>query len=90
MYQGNFLSEFFPGDKFLFKINQTLIAYSNTCLYLPGGFNRNAAFCLGQLLYFFQKAAALSGYLAGVNPFDQPGVDSYKKKMFRLLGKPGS
>ncbi|RKY41606.1 MAG: glucose-6-phosphate isomerase [Candidatus Makaraimicrobium thalassicum] len=48
-----------------------------------------SAFCLGQLFYFFEKAAAVSGYLSGVNPFDQPGVDSYKQKMFKLLGKPG-
>ena len=48
-----------------------------------------SAFCLGQLFYFFEKAAAVSGYMAGANPFDQPGVDSYKRKMFRLLEKPG-
>lgn len=45
-------------------------------------------YCLGQLFYFFEKACALSGYLLGVNPFDQPGVEAYKKNMFRLLGKP--
>lgn len=44
---------------------------------------------LGYLLYFFEKACAISGYLLGVNPFDQPGVESYKKNMFALLGKPG-
>ncbi|MDD4012910.1 MAG: glucose-6-phosphate isomerase [Candidatus Omnitrophica bacterium] len=44
---------------------------------------------LGQLFYFFEKAAAVSGYILGVNPFDQPGVEAYKKKMFKLLGKPG-
>ena len=44
---------------------------------------------LGQLIYFFEKACAISGYLLGVNPFDQPGVESYKKNMFALLGKPG-
>ena len=44
---------------------------------------------LGQLLYFFEKACAISGYLLGVNPFDQPGVEAYKKNMFALLGKPG-
>ena len=44
---------------------------------------------LGQLIYFFEKACAVSGYLLGVNPFDQPGVESYKKNMFALLGKPG-
>ena len=44
---------------------------------------------LGQLIYFFQFACALSGYTLGVNPFDQPGVEDYKKNMFALLGKPG-
>lgn len=43
----------------------------------------------GKLIYFFQKACAISGYLLGVNPFNQPGVESYKKNMFALLGKPG-
>jgi len=44
---------------------------------------------LGQLIYFFEMACALSGYELGVNPFDQPGVEAYKKNMFALLGKPG-
>lgn len=44
---------------------------------------------LGELFYFFEFAVAVSGYLLGVNPFDQPGVESYKKNMFALLGKPG-
>lgn len=44
---------------------------------------------LGRLIYFFEKACAVSGYLLGVNPFDQPGVESYKRNMFALLGKPG-
>ena len=43
----------------------------------------------GYMTYFFEKACAISGYLLGVNPFDQPGVESYKKNMFALLGKPG-
>ncbi|TCP26591.1 glucose-6-phosphate isomerase [Scopulibacillus darangshiensis] len=43
----------------------------------------------GYLVYFFEKACAMSGYLLGVNPFDQPGVEAYKKNMFALLGKPG-
>ncbi len=46
-------------------------------------------FYLGQLLYFFEKACGISGYVLGVNPFDQPGVEAYKKNMFALLGKPG-
>ena len=44
---------------------------------------------LGYLIYFFEKACAISGYVLGINPFDQPGVESYKKNMFALLGKPG-
>lgn len=46
-------------------------------------------FYLGQLLYFFEKACGISGYILGVNPFDQPGVEAYKKNMFALLEKPG-
>ena len=46
-------------------------------------------FYIGQLLYFFEKACGISGYILGVNPFDQPGVEAYKKNMFALLGKPG-
>ena len=45
--------------------------------------------CLGELMYFFEKACGISGYLLGVNPFDQPGVEAYKKNMFALLEKPG-
>ena len=44
---------------------------------------------LGQLFYFFERAVAMTGYLNGVNPFDQPGVEFYKKNMFKLLNKPG-
>ncbi len=44
---------------------------------------------LGQMIYFFELACAYSGYLLGVNPFDQPGVEAYKRNMFALLGKPG-
>ena len=47
------------------------------------------AYYTGQLLYFFEKACGISGYLLGVNPFDQPGVEAYKKNMFALLEKPG-
>lgn len=46
-------------------------------------------FALGELFYFFEFACGISGYILGVNPFDQPGVESYKKNMFALLGKPG-
>ncbi|MCL1990621.1 MAG: glucose-6-phosphate isomerase [Defluviitaleaceae bacterium] len=47
-------------------------------------------YAFGYLVYFFEKACAMSGYLLGVNPFDQPGVEAYKKNMFALLGKPGN
>lgn len=47
------------------------------------------AYYLGQMIYFFEKACGISGYLLGVNPFDQPGVEAYKKNMFALLEKPG-
>lgn len=47
------------------------------------------AYSFGSLVYFFEKACGISGYLLGVNPFDQPGVEAYKKNMFALLGKPG-
>lgn len=46
-------------------------------------------FTFGKLLYFFEKACGISGYLLGVNPFNQPGVEAYKKNMFALLNKPG-
>lgn len=47
------------------------------------------AYWFGYLIYFFEKACGISGYVLGVNPFDQPGVEAYKKNMFALLGKPG-
>lgn len=47
-----------------------------------------SAYYFGYLVYFFEKACAMSGYILGVNPFNQPGVEAYKKNMFRLLGKP--
>ncbi|MBR1629944.1 MAG: glucose-6-phosphate isomerase, partial [Lachnospiraceae bacterium] len=46
-------------------------------------------YAFGELVYFFWKALGISGYMLGVNPFDQPGVEAYKKNMFALLGKPG-
>jgi glucose-6-phosphate isomerase len=55
----------------------------NMTITVPDG----TAHTLGQLYYFFEKAVAVSGYLIGVNPFDQPGVEAYKKKMFELLGR---
>ena len=44
---------------------------------------------MGQLIYFFELACAMSGSILGINPFNQPGVEKYKTNMFRLLGKPG-
>jgi len=57
----------------------------NICIAIP---SLNASY-LGQLLYFYEFACGVSGYTLGVNPFDQPGVEAYKRNMFRLLGKPG-
>ncbi|WP_108032937.1 glucose-6-phosphate isomerase [Trichococcus patagoniensis] len=51
--------------------------------------SRTDEYTLGMLIYFFEFACAISGYINGVNPFDQPGVEEYKKNMFMLLGKPG-
>ena len=44
---------------------------------------------LGELIYFYEMACAVSGYILNINPFDQPGVEAYKNNMFALLGKPG-
>lgn len=55
----------------------------NLALHIPAA----TPFHLGELFYFFEKACAVSGYMLGVNPFDQPGVEAYKKNMFALLGK---
>ncbi|WKY48603.1 glucose-6-phosphate isomerase [Eubacteriaceae bacterium ES3] len=71
-------------------MNGTLLAHvdggvPNGVIYLE----RLDAFTLGKLVYFFEKACGLNGYLLGVNPFDQPGVEAYKKNMFALLHKPG-
>ena len=51
--------------------------------------DRLDAYQLGQLIYFFESACGISGLLLEVNPFNQPGVEAYKKNMFALLGKPG-
>lgn len=71
-------------------MNGTILAHTdgqvpNLMVTIP----KQDAYCLGQLLYFFEFACGVSGYVLGVNPFDQPGVESYKKNMFALLGKPG-
>jgi glucose-6-phosphate isomerase len=47
------------------------------------------AYNIGQLIYFFEIGCGISGLVLGVNPFDQPGVEDYKRNMFALLGKPG-
>ena len=79
------------------------VQYVNDCAFLgtvlahtDGGvpniiveFDAYDAYNFGYLVYFFEKACAISGYLLGVNPFNQPGVEAYKKNMFALLGKPG-
>ena len=57
----------------------------NMCIELSGSDAEN----FGYMVYFFEFACGLSGYTLGVNPFDQPGVEAYKKNMFALLGKPG-
>ena len=71
-------------------MNGTILAHTdgnvpNLMITIP----KQDEFYLGQLFYMFEFACGVSGYLLGVNPFDQPGVESYKKNMFALLGKPG-
>ena len=51
--------------------------------------NELSDYTFGELVYFFWKSLAVSGYMIGVNPFDQPGVEAYKNNMYALLGKPG-
>lgn len=85
----------FVSGKRLFQVNKeaergTLLAHMdggvpNILIKLP----QINEFTLGQLIYFYEFACALSGYMLDVNPFDQPGVEAYKKNMFALLGKPG-
>ena len=71
-------------------MNGTILAHTdgnvpNLIVNIP----RQDGFSLGELFYFFEFACGVSGYISGVNPFNQPGVESYKKNMFALLGKPG-
>ena len=71
-------------------MNGTILAHTdgnvpNLMVTIP----KQDEFSLGQLFYFFEFACGVSGYILGVNPFNQPGVESYKKNMFALLGKPG-
>ncbi|MDE7037439.1 MAG: glucose-6-phosphate isomerase, partial [Lachnospiraceae bacterium] len=71
-------------------MNGTMLAHTdgnvpNLVVNIP----KQDEYSLGQLFYFFEFACGVSGYILGVNPFNQPGVESYKKNMFALLGKPG-
>ena len=85
----------FVADKTIQYVNSK--AYAGTFLaHVDGGVptmvlevEKTDAYNFGQLVYFFEKALAISGLCIGVNPFDQPGVEAYKKNMFALLGKPG-
>lgn len=85
----------FLTDKTLNEINKN--AFMGTVLaHVEGGvpniileLEDTTPYSVGYMIYFYEKACALAGYLNGVNPFDQPGVESYKKNMFALLGKPG-
>ena len=85
----------FVADKTIQYVNSK--AYAGTFLaHVDGGVptmvlevEKTDGYNFGQLVYFFEKALAISGYMLGVNPFDQPGVEAYKKNMFALLGKPG-
>lgn len=71
-------------------MNGTLLAHTDGNVpNLMVHIEEQSAYCLGKLFYFFEFACGVSGYLLGVNPFNQPGVESYKKNMFALLGKPG-
>ncbi len=86
----NFLSGMELNDVRKTAMNGTVLAH------VDGGVpnllievSERSAYAIGELIYFFELACAISGYLLGVNPFDQPGVESYKKNMFALLGKPG-
>lgn len=71
-------------------MNGTILAHSDGNVpNLLVGIPKQDEYSLGQLFYFFEFACGVSGYILGVNPFNQPGVESYKKNMFALLGKPG-
>ena len=82
-------------DQTVQYVNQK--AYEGTLIaHMDGGtpniileIDRTDAWHFGYLVYFFEKACGISGYLLGVNPFNQPGVEDYKKNMFALLGRSG-
>jgi glucose-6-phosphate isomerase len=85
----------FLAGKTMDKVNKN--AFQGTVLaHVDGGvpnmvveLDELTEYTFGEMVYFFEKACGISGYLMGVNPFDQPGVEAYKKNMFALLGKPG-
>ncbi len=93
--EGNLDGLNFLAGKTMHEVNEN--AFKGTVLaHVSGGVPNTvleledfSAYSIGQLIYFYEKACAISGYVLGVNPFDQPGVESYKKNMFALLGKPG-
>ena len=71
-------------------MNATILAHTDGKVpNLRIDIQKQDAYCIGALFYFFEFACGISGYILGINPFDQPGVESYKKNMFALLGKPG-
>lgn len=85
----------FLTDKSIHEINKNAFL-GTTLAHVDGGvpvihinIPQLSAYYMGQLIYFYEFACALSGYMIDVNPFDQPGVEEYKKNMFALLGKPG-
>ena len=93
--EGNFDGLNFLADQNMSVVNRkamegTILAHNDGGVPI-GGIEVDSldAYNVGYLIYFFWKACAVSGYLLSVNPFDQPGVESYKKNMFALLGKPG-
>ena len=73
------------GERTIFETVISVEATANIKVNMP----EVSAFYIGQLFYFFEKACGISGYMLGVNPFNQPGVEAYKKNMFALLNKPG-
>ncbi|MCR5617693.1 MAG: glucose-6-phosphate isomerase [Clostridiales bacterium] len=86
----NFLSGMDMNDVNLKAMQGTVLAHvdgkvPNMVVHMP----ELTPYWFGQLVYFFEKACGISGYLLAVNPFNQPGVEAYKKNMFALLGKPG-
>lgn len=85
----------FLAGKQLDEVNHTAM-FATLMAHTDGGvpnlvleLQERSAYSFGYLVYFFELACAVSGYILGVNPFDQPGVEAYKKNMFALLGKPG-